>query len=182
VLTPEQQQAELLREQKECKSVGFEARVYDHRVTEISWGNQGQYRVYSNIDFRQFGSLLEVETDTTVYILFYFLFSFDQVATWDPETASRLPADGAFTLGSFSYIVDTTCTPPLAEDLAWLDKIHQIYNANSTQLAADYKKRVAEQEALDQWNKAHPPLPKDTVINFWPIKGSAYLPSTSGTK
>ena len=180
VLTPEQQQAELLREQKEWKSVGFEATVYDHRVTEVKWGNQGQYRAYSNIDFGQFYSLLEVETDTTVYSLFYLLF--DSSSEWDPDTASRLPANSAFTSGSFSYIVDTTCTPPPAEDLAWLDKIHQYYNANSTQLAADYKKRVAEQEALDQWNKAHPPLPKDTVINFWPIKGSAYLPSTSGTK
>lgn len=178
VLTPEQEQAELLREQKEWKSLCFEATVYSHRVTEIKWGNQGQYRVYSNIDFCHFSHLMEVETDTTVFSVFYFLF--DQTWEADPDIAARLPASSAFPQGTFSYIVDKTCTP-LAEDLAWLNSIHKYYNANSAQLAADYNKRVAEWRAKELWNQANPPIPQNTVMNFWPIKSGVYLPSTSGT-
>jgi hypothetical protein len=42
-------------------------------------------------------------------------------------------------------------------------------------------KRVIEWKAKELWDKLHPPIPQNTVINFWPIKGSAYLPATSGT-
>ena len=179
VLTPAEQQAELLREQKEWKSLCFSATVYNHRITEITWGNQGQYRVYSNIDFCHFSHLMEVETDTTVFSVFYFLF--DQTWEAEPDIAARLPASSTFPQGTFSYIVDNTCTPPLAEDLAWLNAIHSYYTANSTQLAADYQKRVIEWQSQELWKKTHPPVPQNTVMNFWPIKGSAYLPATSGT-
>jgi hypothetical protein len=35
-------------------------------------------------------------------------------------------------------------------------------------------RRQAAQAERKQWLRDHPPLPKDTVINFWPVKSRRY--------
>jgi hypothetical protein len=174
-LTSEEEQTEMRLEQKEWKLFTFSAVIYDNRVTEVSWGNQGQYRAYSNIDFNQFCGTQYVETDTTVYDLFFM--PFNESSEYDPDTAKRLPSREAFSPTRFEYILDESCPAPPAEDIAALDALHVYYNANSQKLAADYAKRVADQHAQELWRKAHPAVPKDAVVNFWPIKSSVYLGS-----
>ena len=52
--------------------------------------------------------------------------------------------------------------------------MHRYYEANRVRLADDYAKREANRIAQEQWLQEHPPLPKDTVINFWPKKSRNY--------
>jgi hypothetical protein len=174
-LTPEEEQTEMRLEQKDWQMFSFSAVIYDHRITEITWGDKSQYRAYSNIDLSHLFNTSFIETDTTVYDLFFM--PFNESTEDDPDAAKRLPSLEAFSLTRFEYILDKSYPIPTADALAPLDALHAYYNANSKQLAIDYAKNVADQHAQELWQKAHPPVPKDTVVNFWPIKSSVYLGS-----
>jgi hypothetical protein len=47
---------------------------------------------------------------------------------------------------------------------------HEYYRKYGVRLAADYVKREQEAKANEAWAKAHPPIPQDTVINYFPIR------------
>ena len=46
--------------------------------------------------------------------------------------------------------------------------IHRYYDANRPKLMEDYQTREAMRAEQEKSVKANPPVPKDTVINFWP--------------
>ena len=61
-----------------------------------------------------------------------------------------------------------------AEALKALTDLHRYYDANRDRLTREYAEAEAARIAQEQWNKEHPPIPKDTVTNFFPIR-SDYL-------
>jgi hypothetical protein len=63
---------------------------------------------------------------------------------------------------------------PSSEALAPLDALHSYHDANRERLVTEYHQREAENAAREQWLKENPPVPKDTVINFWPKKSRNY--------
>jgi hypothetical protein len=46
---------------------------------------------------------------------------------------------------------------------------HEYYRKHGAQMAVDYARREAEAKASEAWAKAHPPIPPDTVINYFQI-------------
>ncbi len=58
--------------------------------------------------------------------------------------------------------------------LAGLDALHVYFDIHRQKLIEDYQKREADRVEQEQWLKAHPPVPKDTVINFWPGKTTIF--------
>lgn len=81
----------------------------------------------------------------------------------------EIPLPESFSKTRSEYVVaeDETHPAPGAEDLNALDALHVYYDANRQRLAEEYAKREAENAARAQWLKEHPPIPKDTIINYW---------------
>jgi hypothetical protein len=64
--------------------------------------------------------------------------------------------------------------------LKWLDDMHAYFDGNKEQLIDLYNKQTADRIAREQWLKDHPPVPVDTVINFWPVNSTNYQTSPQG--
>jgi len=54
-----------------------------------------------------------------------------------------------------------------------LDAIHSYYLANEKTLAIKFQRREALAEAHRKWREENPEEPKDTIINFWPIRSNS---------
>lgn len=95
----------------------------------------------------------------------------DFVAAWNRYvTEQGLPAEEMLAPES-PPIAPTTGSRTKAETdsdpYAALDALHVFYDANRSRLAQEYEKREAARIAHEKWQKEHPPVPKDTVINYW---------------
>jgi hypothetical protein len=53
-----------------------------------------------------------------------------------------------------------------------IEAMHTYYDANVAKLAAEFRQREAEQEAHERWLKEHPPIPRDTTVEYFPIRSS----------
>ena len=157
------------RAQKKSAVLMLSATVYDRRVTELRWFADGrEYRAWSNIDFNLLAGLGEIETEDCVYSLIMGLGN----ETRESVVEKAMPDPSAFPVGRSTYLL--TGNAPADESLAALDALHRYYDANRRRLIAVYEKRQAANAAREQWLKEHPPMPENTVINFWPIKSRIY--------
>lgn len=167
---------------KKFEILFLSATVYDHNVTEIRWyGGKREFRVFSNIDFNYLRGAGEFETEDTVYMLLMgignetteSIAEFNQYAAEHglPKRAwkQQVPAVETFSQTRAEYmLIDDKTQPALAEDeLAPLDALHTYYDANKQRLIEDSIKLDAANAERAQWLKEHPPIPKDTIINFW---------------
>ncbi|MDD5262889.1 MAG: hypothetical protein PHD76_13675 [Methylacidiphilales bacterium] len=182
--TPQYQQWLQARQQKAFKFIMIGATVHDHQMTDLRWFDGDQWvRALSNFDFNYLTDTLEFESDNTIYE--FFLITADmasdylandnhnQTLQWLAQARRQLPSNG---IGY--WIVDGNAVNNPAT-VAGLDDLHAYFNANKDQLVSDYQKRTADWERQERWNKAHPPVRQDTVINFWPVKSSVYKKSSN---
>ena len=194
-LSPAELAAAEARARKKSAVLLLSATVYDRRVTELHWqAGDRRCAAWSSIDFNVLAGHGEIETEDTVYWLIMGLGNEtrESVADWNrfaPEwerlaeeqglgerwELKTVPDLAKFPAGRSTYLLSGEA--PADGSLAALDALHRYYDANLVQLTADYAKREAERAARAQWLKEHPPVPKDTVINFWPKK-SRYYPTT----
>lgn len=161
--------------EKQYKVLFLSATVYDHQFTEVRWfgGSNPALRAYVNIDFAYFTTVTTLETADTVYDLFF---------AWSNDTVDSLTQAGqtppnlsSFPAGRSSYQIIAGDANANADALAALDALCVYYDANSTQMIAAYNQQQAANAAHQQWLIDHPPVQADTVINYWPTKGSIYL-------
>lgn len=162
-------------QEKPYKMLMVSATVYDHQFSELRWygGNTPELRVYANIDFTLFAGVTEIETADAVYMLIFGLGT-DTAASitqagHPPPDLSQFPANHA----GYQIIQGNATDYP--EDMAALNALCAYYDANKTQMLADYQQREAANAAHQQWLKDHPPVQPDTVINYWPVKNSVFL-------
>jgi len=174
------------RAQKKSAVLMLSATVYDRQVTELRWSANGrEYRAWSNSDFNLLAGQGEIETEACVYSLLMGLGNEtrESVAEWNrlAAAAQRLadswetktvPDLSKFPVGRSTYLLSGDA--PADDSLAALDALHRYYDAHRLRLVADYEKRKATTAAREQWLKEHPPMPENTVINFWPIKSRTY--------
>lgn len=159
--------------------------VFDRKVTEISWWREeGEYIIWSGIDFNHLQGIVEFETATTRYSLFLAVGedSLDSLREWDAEVSKSglsstlkrplpvLPV--TISLSSQYQIVKFPKTGIEPEVKAALDDLHQYYDASGEQLARQFNESEKARIAQEEWLKANPPQPKDTTINFFPIRSS----------
>lgn len=180
------------RASKKSAVLMLSATVYDHRVTELRWrsGNR-DYHAWSNLDFNYVAGKGEIETTDCVYFLIMGLGNEtrESVAEWNrfaPEwerlaaeeglagqwETKTVPDLAKFPAGRSTYLLSGEA--PTDDSLAALDALHRYFETHRLRLIADYDKRTAERAARAQWLKEHPPVPQDTIINFWPKKSSNY--------
>ena len=162
--------------EKKLEALHLFATVYDHAVTELRWSERlRQYRAFSNIDFNHFAGVFDIETADTVYMLLLGLGNQTREQA-EPERREigeqPLPPPQSFNQSRAEYrlVGIDPQAPASTAGLKGLDALHRFYDANRERLAAAYATRI-EQERRQ---KANPPAPKHTVINFWPKKSTNY--------
>jgi len=151
--------------------------VYDGAFSELRWWGDGQENVvWSNVNFLHFAPFADLDTGEAYY----------SILLWGWETtAADVRAMNAEARTSEELM---PCPPanlpllakagpkwqaasPLSEGAKRvMEDFHEYYRKNGSQMAVDYAKRVEETSAREEWAKAHPPVPQDTVINYFPIR------------
>ena len=180
-MSPEMLQWIQARERKNYQCVSIGATVYDRQYTDLHWSENGKsYRAFSNIDFNYFCGVGELETSDTIYSYFMSIGNASSESLTQGNNAmfngleqarqqlinlSLSPNSRSAYIMVEGSVSDTTMT-------AALDAMHAYYDANHEKMIQDYQQRMAAYSAQQQWAKDHPPVPKDTVINFWPKKSS----------
>lgn len=157
----------------------FFATVYDHQLSELWWYDKaGQHRIFSNVDFNYFTGIAEIETADAIYSYFLILDnrSTDISGEWKNSPAAaaylqelkqHLPAMSQFPAGRSGYLITEKPAPANSDIYATFDAMHAYFDAHRFQMISDYQQREAEYAAREQWAKEHPPIPHDTVINYW---------------
>ncbi len=171
----------LQQPRKKSEVLFLSATVYDRKVTEIRWfPNQRESQVFSNIDFNFLAGLGWFETEDTEYMLLMGIgnetseqvAAFNQYARengWPKQSWKQIPALETFSRTRSEYVIteDERHSAPPDEDLAALDALHVYYDANKQRLMEEYVKRETTNAERARWLKEHPPVPKNTVINYW---------------
>ena len=168
-------------DQKAQRMISLSATVYDHRITDLRWSaGAKQFRVFTNIDFQYFCTVGGIETANIDYELNFGLGtatmddSLDaQTLAWLTRAKQQLP-DPVHSLGArASYLVATGSVADDPDGFAALDALHVYFNAHRAELIQAYRQVVAEAAAQKLYLRLHPPVVKDTVINFWRKQGSS---------
>ncbi len=176
--------------EKKFVSVFMTATVYDHQITAVTVNQEnGSFKAYSDLDFTYLAGVQTCETDDSTYSFFLVVDNQDSSAL-DPnspqatelaQARSVLPAlqnMPAGTASQYGAAAGTAAANPDA--IAALDVLHAYYDVASAQLIQRYQQRVAAaaQAALEA--SQNPPVPKDTIINFWPIKSTLFPNGVQG--
>ena len=93
-----------------------------------------------------------------------------------PRDVPHLPP---FSSDQAEYLIfeDQTALDEQEAVLKPLDAMHVFFDQNEETLCIEQQRAMALREARQRYEEAHPEAPEDTVINFWPVRGSAYLES-----
>lgn len=138
--------------------------VYDEAVTEIHWQHEGgDYAIWSGIDFNHLRGAAGFETERARFTLF--LGIGDESSESANVTIPGVPT-GEYRIVSF---------PPggiSPEVVLAMDELHAFYNQHQEQLRQAYELSEAKRLEQEAWDRANPPVPKDTVINYFPIRSS----------
>ena len=155
----------------------FSATVYDHRFSVIQRFNRdGGWTAVSNVDFNSFDIFGFTQGDTFYEIIM--ALDNESSTNADPATIAWLAQARAVLPTNASKYVVVSGTAS-ADDIQDLDTLHNYFSANSTLLIQAYQQQQAQNAALALQLKLHPPVKPNTVINYWPIKSSVYLPGAN---
>ncbi|MEO5714077.1 MAG: hypothetical protein ABIT37_11370 [Luteolibacter sp.] len=72
--------------------------------------------------------------------------------------------------------------PPAPETLTTVQSLHDVYNNEYERLKAAYEGRERARIAHEAELKAHPPKPKDIILNYWRIPDAAPSPAEGGAQ
>jgi len=188
----EELQAKYARKKREALFIS--ATVFNNTVTELYWTHNGrQCHAFSNINFNYFAGMVEFETDDIVCWLLMAVVN-NQVATGDEanqaaatpvQETKQIPALSEFSQTRSEYFVVEDQGGPLPDEaLLGIEALHVYFDVNRARIIEEAAQRELAQAAREQWLKDHPPVPKDTIINFWPVKSRVYgnAPQTGGSK
>ncbi|MEM0966558.1 MAG: hypothetical protein AAGJ81_10460 [Verrucomicrobiota bacterium] len=165
------------------------ATVIDRKLTKIRWWHEGQeLKGWSNVDFNYLRGIGEFETEDAYYTV---LIGLGNETTKDIQIRRKfaeergldldlqlteIPDLPPFTKGQAEYFVISDQPDIIENDavFAAIDSIHAFYDQNKRELKIQYQRTEAINAAKKRYEAANPEQPKDTVIHFWPKRGSAY--------
>ena len=181
-LTAAQLQALQDRENKPHKWIMIEATVYDQQTTDFRWYLNGHPTIHalSDINFSYLTGIPDLETADSVYEYWIMVSDGDSISpdtdpsvvAWVTKARQMLPNLIASPNHRSAYFIaegDTT-NPDAQDGIKALNALHSYYDANSSTLVPSHQKQMADYAAQQQYLKDHPPIPQDTVINYWRIK------------
>jgi len=188
VLMTAEEEAELRKwEAKFQYSPFLGVTVFDGQFSEVRWWDEGQENViWSNINFLHFAPFGDLETDTAYYWIMLW--------GWETTTAEVKAMNAAAQSSEELTPLPPATLPPLGKaGPRWMaagplsenakramNDFHEYYRLHGPEMAADYTRREEEAKAHEEWLKAHPPIPPDTVVNFFPIRSTAFKTIRTG--
>jgi len=173
--------------EKEQVTLFLSTTVYDRQVTKVSWCRpEGEYVFWSSIDFNFLRPLFDFETPEVRYMVLLGIGdeTTEEVKRWNAEVLrQKYPLEWQWPLPPLvSQIPGATAShsaysmvkvPKEGADptvIKTLDDLHQHFDLNRAELVRQFEESEARRIAREQWLKENPPQPKDTTINFFPIK------------
>lgn len=168
----------------------FSATVYEGGTTELRWEHHGRdYHAWSPINFNYLTGIGDFETAEANYHYFMSIGNEERAPDADPlaPTSPRRAADTPATVRPGGYMVRQAASTPSAAAIstratadaastesgeaafALFDALHLHYRANEKDLKAAYQRRQTLDAAREAYRREHPPVPRDTVINFAPF-------------
>lgn len=157
--------------------------IYGDGSTEVRWGRKdGEYVIWSSIDFNYLGGIFQFKAKTTRYNLFLSIDdkTSESSRAWNAEVDARKlsPAlkGSVPTLNNVSgvpsvyRIISAPNTGTNLEVTRAMEALHRYFDANRERLVWEYKEAEAARIAEEKWNREHPPAPKETRINYFPIR------------
>lgn len=151
--------------------------VYDGKVSELRWWEDGlENVVWSNINFMHFCPFWDLETTDAYYWL--------MVWGWETTTSEVLAMNAqAKTSEQLTHLPPVTLPSFEKAGPKWqaasrlsegakraMNDFHEYYRKHGGQMAGAYARQEADAKAQEEWLKAHPPIPQDTIINYFPIR------------
>ena len=157
---------------KETKLILLSASVVDGKASFVRWYHEGEeFQAWSNVNFNHLSGFSEFESDRKSY---HFIMAVGDISTakgrkseWPGKPPELGVAYPAFTLikGDKSK----------GDALAIMIALHDLYENEQDKLTAAHQGRLRASAEREAWLRANPPQPQDTVIQFWPRKGSRYF-------
>ena len=164
-----------IADHKESKSILLSASVVDGKATFVRWYHDGEeFQAWSNVNFNHLSGFAEFESNRTRYSFIMAVGDISTAKGGKSEWPGKPPELGvdypAFTLikGDQSK----------GDALAMMIALHDLYENEQDKLVAAHKGPLRASAEREAWLRANPPQPQDTVIQFWPRKGSRYLENT----
>ena len=153
----------------ETRILSVRALIYDNGISLLRWsyvspeGEWKSYEAWSGTDFSSLWIVPDFELNRTRYFLFPSVMS----ASLRFSGARPPPGPLVFEKDSPGYIL-IKGDPTDARALEPINALHQIYKEQGLDYAVIWteQKRIWDEDA--EWRKANPPVPQDTVIQFWP--------------
>ncbi len=177
-----EQHAEWRASRERFRTLSLSATVYDRKLSEIQW-RKGPLRftLLSNVDFNYLSMIGWLETDQTCWSTFFFVNNVDSIreqryARMAKErgavyTPRPVPDGSALDSQKADYVIYAEPGDGIpAELVEEMDALHRHYTANEQALKVTWHNRQELNKAHRAWQEANPPTPKDTVINFWPVR------------
>ncbi len=168
--------------------VSLSATVFDHAVTEVRWWhNGGEYVIWSSIDFNHMRSVSAFTDGWANYYALYFgignesreliekrnaMLAANGLAEVAIQRIPVLPAPPQGATGSYYVVVSAPSGGAERAAFEAIDALHRHYDANKADLIAEYNESEARRVAEEAYRKANPPVPRDSVIRFWPKRRS----------
>ena len=159
--------------------------VYDDRLTEVRFRHEdADITFWSTINFHNLSQLFDLQTKDTYYFIMMGIgdSTTEELLQQNAELwrmgrsdlLSAPPADllDASKIGRQSTwrVTSKGTIPPEAQRT--IADLHAYFDANRDALIAARAEREAAWVAHEQWIKDNPPQPKDTVIQFFPIRSN----------
>lgn len=170
-----------MAKQRAVQTFFVTATVYDHQRTFLTWHgngrNSGTFAAWSNIDFTHFTAMGGFEAQGVRYAILLVVRNVD-TARWR-EFVKRhgreyqAPVAPALPTGTPSFQIVEGNADELP-GVTMMNELHELYKTEGLQLALNEKRRERDRLERQAFLKAHPQTVPDTVIHFWPGKGSRY--------
>lgn len=181
--------AEELAEIRRWESLRYEylggtATVFNGVGTEFRiWTPEGEAVALSSIGFNFLQSFWGFERDGVYYSTFFFAFGLSpeelaEAKRADPEWAAQFGQFPKEEAGMSRFAVVFAPKGEAGENaIRALEDLHAQFDENRKQLKAAYDESEKARIAQEEWLKANPHIPKDTVVNFFPIR-SVHAPKS----
>lgn len=178
-LSAQEIDAQRRREAKEQRVLFLSATVFERRLTELSWTEDGKtYRAFSNLDFEIFRGMGELETADAIYTLMLALDS--GTAESAAECVRAFPQVATLPVDRSAWVLAAGAETPTTPVMRALDAIHPFFDAHRAELLRAHEQRVTAEAERARQAREHPSLKRDTVIRYWRKPGAAIKPSAPG--
>lgn len=161
-------------------SLSLSVTVYDGKTSELRWTEDGHENVvWSNVNFLHFSQFTDLATKSANYWLMLCgsEITSEEVRALNAGAKSRgelipLPPRGLPLLGwsGPQWIAAGKLTKGA---IRAMKDFHEYYRVHGSEMAAEYGRRDAEEEAREAFERSNPLRPADSVVNFFPIPEEA---------